>query len=120
MSLDFQDKIKEASQNIKSPESMLGSGLRQPFAGANSGARKIMFSIHSQHTLPLMKGEKAIIETGYESKFGDYSSSITEADSDYQVVAKISKFSFAPNHHYWLILKDVKTNTLYVVERISY
>lgn len=69
---------------------------------------------------PLMSGEKAIIETGYEIRFGDYSSSITRADGDYCVVGKISKFSFAPNHHYWLILRDTKQNRLDVVERISY
>ena len=79
-----------------------------------------MHSVHRDHVFPLMVGEKAIIETGYEIRFGDYSSSITRADSDYQVIAKISKFSFAPNHHYWLILKDVRSNKLDVVERISY
>lgn len=79
-----------------------------------------MFSTHRDHVFPLISGEKAIIETGYEIRFGDYSSSITKADADYQVIAKISKFSFAPNHHYWLILKDANNNKLDVVERISY
>ena len=79
-----------------------------------------MFNVHKDHVFPLMSGEKAIIETGYEIRFGDYSSSITRADADYQVIGKISKFSFAPNHHYWLILKDVNSNKLDVVERISY
>lgn len=118
--LDFTDKINEASQNITNMEQMLGSGLAQPFNNTGSGARKLMFATHRTHVLPLMQGEKAIIETGYEIRFGDYSSSITRADSDYVVVAKISKFSFAPNHHYYLILKDTKSNKLDVVERISY
>lgn len=120
MGLDFSDKIEEVSKNIEAPEQMLGSGLMQPFNGTNSGSRKIMHSTHRQHVFPLISGEKAIIETGYEIRFGDYSSSITRADRDFQVVAKISKFSFAPNHHYWLILKDINSNTLDVVERISY
>lgn len=118
--LDFLDKINEVSQNISTPEQVLGKGLIMPFNGANSGARKIMHSTHRDHVLPLMRGEKAIIETGYESKFGDYSSSITKTDADYVVVGKISKFSFAPNHHYWLIMKDMNSNRLDVVERISY
>ena len=70
--------------------------------------------------MPILNCEKAILETGYEIRFGDYSSSVIRADSDYTVIAKISKFSFAPNHHYWLILKDNKRNYLDVVERISY
>ena len=118
--LNFSDKIAEAAEKITSPEQVLGKGLLQPFNGSNAGSRKIMYSTHRDHVFPLMSGEKAIIETGYEIRFGDYSSSITRADSDYQVIAKISKFSFAPNHHYWLILKDVKSNRLDVVERISY
>ena len=67
-----------------------------------------------------MRPEKAVLETGYEIRFGDYSSSITKADSTYKVVGKISKFSFAPNHHYWLIVEDMKKKKLDVVERISY
>ena len=73
-----------------------------------------------QHAAPIINGEKAIIETGYEIRFGDYSSSVTKADSDYDIVAKISKFSFAPNHYYWLIVKDRKSDKLDVVERIPY
>lgn len=119
-SLDFIEKIEEASKDIINPEQMLGKGLKQPFNNANAGARKIMFSTHGDHILPLMSSEKAIVETGYEIRFGDYSSSITKAENNYQVIAKISKFSFAPNHHYWLILRDINSNKLDVIERISY
>ena len=118
--LDFIDKIEEITPGIQNIEHMLGSGLLQPFNGSNAGARKGMYFTHRSHVFSLMNGEKAIIETGYEIRYGDYSSSITRADADYTVVAKISKFSFAPNHHYWLILKDNKKNKLDVVERISY
>lgn len=120
MGLDWSDKMKDVSDTIETPEHMLGKGLLQPFNGNNSGARKIMFSIHSDHKFPLMGGEKAIIETGYEDKFGDYSSSITRANSDYVVIGKISKFSFAPNHDYWLILLDQKNKRLDTIHRISY
>jgi DNA-directed RNA polymerase beta subunit len=119
-SLTFLDQMEEVSANIQAPEHMLGRGLRQPFNGCNAGARKIMFSTHSDHILPLITSEKAIIETGYEIRYGDYASSILRADADYQVVAKISKFSFAPDHHYYLILKNVNEKKLDVVERISY
>ena len=118
--LNFSDKINEVTKTVTSSEQILGKGLLQPFNGSNAGSRKIMHSVHRDHVFPLMSGEKAIIETGYEIRFGDYSSSITRADGDYCVVGKISKFSFAPNHHYWLILRDTKQNRLDVVERISY
>lgn len=119
-SLNFLEQMDEVSGKITSPEQMLGRGLRQPFNGCNAGARKIMFSTHSDHILPLITSEKAIIETGYEIRYGDYASSVLRADADYQVVAKISKFSFAPDHHYYLILKNMNEKKLDVVERISY
>lgn len=119
-SLNYSDKMEEVTKDITSVESILGNGLRQPFNGANSGNRKLMFNTHLSHRFPLLNPEKAIIETGYEIRFGDYSSSIIKADSDYKVIAKISKFSFIPNHHYWLILQDMRSNKLDVIERISY
>ena len=119
-SLGFSDRIEENTKDLKSMEQLLGKSLKQPFSNTNAGARKLMHSVHIEHCWGLMNPEKAIIETGYEIRFGDYSSSITKADSTYQVVAKISKFSFAPNHHYWLILKDTKSNKIDVVERICY
>ena len=118
--LNFSEKVEENSKDFHSLEQMLGKSLRQPFTNTNAGARKLMHSIHLEHIFPLMNPEKAIIETGYEIRFGDYSSSITRADSNYRVVGKVSKFSFAPNHHYWLILEDMTKRRLEVVERISY
>lgn len=120
MGLDFTEKIKASTARLKSNEQMLGSGLQQPFSNTNSGSRKLMAATQRTHGLALMRPEKAIIETGYEIRFGEHCSSLYKAESDYQVIAKISKFSFAPNHHYWLILIDMHTGDLSVIERISY
>ena len=118
--INFSEKVEEYSKDLPSMEYMLGKGLKMPFNNTNAGARKIMYSTHSEHVFSLFRPEKAIIETGYEIRYGDYSSSITRADANYTVIAKISKFSFAPNHHYWLILSNNETGELDVVERISY
>ena len=114
--LDFPEKIEKYTANLNSMEEMLGNGLVQPFNGANSGARKLMFNVHHTHCFPLLNPEKPIIETGYENRFGDYSSSIIKAHDDYKVIAKVSKFSFAPNHHYWLFIeKPCKSCTVYTL-----
>ena len=120
MALNFSDKIEEASKKITSPEQMLGKGLFQPFSNTNSGSRKILAGLQRDQIFSLIKPEKAIIETGYEIRYGDRSSSVIKAETDYQVIGKVSKFSFAPNHHYWIIFRDLNTNRLDVVERISY
>ena len=118
--LDFATQIKQNAARLETKEQMLGKGNNQPFNAMNSGSRKIMSGIHSDHAFVVMNGELPIIGTGYENRFGDYSSSIIKADDDYVVIAKIPKFSFAPNHHYYLILKHLYSNELTVVERISY
>lgn len=116
----FEEKIEEAQQRIPTMEHMLGKGLNLPYVNTNSGPRKIMSGVHRDHILPLFLGEKAITETGYEIRFGDESSSIETTSEDYRVVAKISKFSFSPNHDYILVLANDNTKELSMTHRISY
>ena len=116
----FTEKVEEAKTRIPTMEHSIARGLIQPFNGLNSGSRKIMFGVHIDHHIPPMNGEQAIIETGYEIRYGDLSSSITAAEANYVVTAKIPKFSFSPNHHYWLILEDRENKRIDMVERISY
>ena len=106
MPSDFKEKVKDAETRIPADalEHMIGKGLMMPFNNINAGARKIMSGTHRDQVFPLISGEKSIVETGYEIRFGDLSSSVVKTDSDYRVVAKISKFSFAPNHHYYIII----------------
>ena len=108
MASDFLSTIAEAEARLgdKAQEAILGKSLLQPGTNLNSGSRKLMFSVHLDHRLQLLNGEKAILETGYENKFGDYSSSVLKTDRNFNFVAKISKFSFSPNHHYYLIMED--------------
>lgn len=119
--LNFEEKMQEEIARIKSPEQILGKCLDQPFTTANSGSRKILYSTQKEHALPLLNPEVPIIQTGFENRFGDYSSSIIRLeDGDYEVMDKISKFSRNPNHHYHLIIRNTRTNKLDVLTRISY
>lgn len=117
---DFMQKVQERSSELKSKEQALGKSLYQPFTDANSGSRKIMAATQLEHAMPLLRPEVAAIGTGYENRYGDYSSAIVKADSNYEVVAKISKYSDCPNHHYYLLLRDSVTNELTMIERIMY
>lgn len=117
---NFVDQVRESADLLETKEEMLGKGLNIPNNATNSGARKIMNGTHQSHTLVLSKGELPYLGTGYENRFGERSSSIIRTDKDYEVIAKVSKFSYAPNHHYYLILRDLESNTLHMIERISY
>ena len=121
MASNFLEKVEDVNNRIDGNlERLLGTGLNQPMANMEAGSRKLMYAVHRSHMLPLLKGEKAFLETGYEIRFGDKSSSIIKTDCTYNVVAKISKFSFSPNHHYYLLLEDVENKRIDMIERVSY
>ena len=118
--MGFVEEVNKSAEQLNSLEAMLGKGLNIPYNPTNSGARKIMNGTHQSHTLVLTRGEVPYIMTGFENRFGERSSSILKTDTDYEVVAKISKFSYAPNHHYFLIVRDLSKPELDIVERVSY
>lgn len=101
-------------------EYALGKGLMQPFANTNSGTRKLMYSVHLEQSLQLINPENPIIQTGYEIRYGDLSSSIIKIDSDFEVIGKIYKFSARPNDHYLLIIRRKDDGMYDVIERKSY
>lgn len=120
MALKFTDDLNENIKRINSMEEILGNTLNIPHAASNSGARKILANKQKEQSFFLMHGEVPYLSTGYENKYGDESSSMIKLNDDYRVVAKISKFSYAPDHHYWLILENPNTHKLDVCERIAY
>ena len=120
MASNFVDQVRDSASTLTSMEQVLGKGLNIPNNATNSGGRKIMSNTHQSHSLVLTRGEIPYVATGYENRFGERSSSIIEMDDDYEVIAKIPKFSYAPEHHYYLILRSLTRSFITVVERISY
>ena len=120
MAVNFNEAIEREVSRISQKEQILGITLNQPFVGSNSGSRKIMYNIQAKQALPLLKPETPYIQTGFENRFGEESSSVIRAKTDYTVVGKVVKYLNNPNHQYYLILLDNKTNKLDVFQRISY
>lgn len=118
--MNVENVITDLRERITKPEQMLGRSLEQPFCNTNSGSRKLMHSTHLEQRLPLIHPEVPIIQTGYENEFGRYSSSFYEASDDLVVLAKIQKFSDKPNHHYFLIVQNSRTQELDLIEKIDY
>ena len=118
--MGFVEDVRKSASQLDSLEGMLGKGLNIPYNPTNSGARKIMNGTHQSHTLVLTRGEVPYIMTGFENRFGEKSSSIVTTEAEYEVIAKISKFSYAPDHHYYLIVRNTSKPELDILERISY
>lgn len=110
--------IEEAPLPTK--EHLFSKGLLMPFNCVNSGVRKLMFSTNLEQRLPLSNPDVPYVSTGYESQFGEKSSSHKVTDRDYTVLARIPKFSFKPYNHYFLIIIDDTTNVMDVIERSQY
>ena len=118
--MNVESVITDLQNRITKPEYMLGRSLLQPFCNTNSGSRKLMHSTHLEQRLSLMYPEVPIIQTGYENEYGKYASSYYKAEDDYLVLAKIQKFSDHYNNHYFLIVQNLNTKELDIIEKIDY
>jgi hypothetical protein len=55
MANNFLEKVEDVNKRIQgNPERLLGTGLVQPMANAEAGARKLMHAVHRTHILPLL------------------------------------------------------------------
>lgn len=118
--LNFNNLIRKEAQRITSMDMTLGTGLMQPNNATNSSSRKLMYNQHIAQSIPVKKAERALVSTGHENEFGRRSSSFVVADSDYDVIAKIPKFSAVPDHHYYLLTYSAEKNELGLIETKSY
>ena len=117
--MNIKKEVDYYASQIDDYNKLLGRGLTVPFNPSNSGSRKLMSAIHHEHKMDPNHGEVPIIQTGFENEFGRNSSSWVEAQSDYEVIYKINKFSFNDSHYY-LIVRDLKTGIYDVIERVTY
>ena len=117
--LSIDKEIEYYAKDLKSDDYLLGKGLAMPFNPTNSGSRKLMFSTMREQSIPLNHAEVPIIQTGFENEFGRESSSFVEAESNYKVLYKVNKFSFA-NNHYYLIVQNMDNGAYDVIERLEY
>jgi len=118
--LNIINDVLKAEKRLQTKEQILGKGLNMPFNVLNSGSRKIMFSTQMDHRVDLFNPEVPLTGTGYENRFGEYTSSFIRSNGKYLVLAKIEKFAHLPGHHYYLIVKKMNTDEYDIIERKMY
>ena len=99
---------------------VLGKGLIEPYNNHNAASRKKMFNVHLDHKTPVLNAEIAFCDTGYANEYGRYSSSVIVSDMDYEIIAKISKFSHLPDHDYILVLKNPISKSYTIHHKVNY
>lgn len=113
--------LEREAARVEKIEYTLGKGALMPFNNNNSGPRKILAGIQTEHSLCLVNPEPAIIQTGYENRYGDRSASIKKYENgDLTIRAKIEKFEKVPGHHYFLIATDDNDMSIQLIERKCY
>jgi len=117
MAFPLHEEIERAP--LPTLDHMLGKGSMMPFNSSNSGSRKLMFGINLEHMCPIIDPDVPVVETGYEFQFGQYSSSFTVANDEYEILAIIPKFKYKPKGHNFYIMVD-SHGQMDVVESCSY
>ena len=121
--MKLNEELDEIRKRERVPEQRLGSTIIQPFTGQNSGSRKLMWAIHHQHKMNLVKGEAPYISTANENELLKYASSYVTTQCDKIVINRINKFNDLPNLRYWLLVVNTtgpNIGNLDVIERIGY
>ena len=114
---NVEKQLNKANEKYKdNMEAMVTHGLVQPFSSHNSSSRKILANAQWTQRVDLLEPEYPFISTGYENHYGIHSSSYVKSTSNMRILAKISKFSSNPNHHYYLITVD-DNNVVDLIER---
>lgn len=119
--LDMWKDIQDQSKRIgfdENPEIIYSQMLTVPFGPTEDGSRALIAGHQYLQLIPLSYPETPIIGTGFENSFGDRSNSIIQAEEDYEVLGKISKFSKHPDQHYFLIVKKKDSNEIDYIERM--
>ena len=116
-----KDDIALAVEPIKEDlNKMLGRNLMQPFRPANSGSRAYMSGMYEEQFINLTEPEIPIIQTPYDTAYGQESTSYRTSDYNYDILARVEKFDFKPGHHYWLLTYNRELGQFDVIERVSY
>lgn len=121
--LNIMSTCQEIEKELPAQEYAAGKGLLQPFNNCNSGSRKIMQGIQTDQTMQLSAAETPIIMTGYETKFGEKSSTFVRAKADLVVVAKVPKYNTNYNvksANFTLICLDPKNDIVDIINRVDY
>jgi len=112
--------IDKQKERIPTMEHLLGASINIPSKCSNSAPRIILAENQGAQRLDLYYGETSFLQTGYETQQGERSSEFIRTEDNLKVIAKISKYKYAQDHHYFLIVQNQRTLEYDIIERISY
>ena len=126
--IDIQQILAEKEKELHGKDDLLCMTL-MTFPMYISSSRAIMFTSHLKQYVCLNEPEHPKVFTNYEKVFGNLSSSIKRAKSNFKVIDKISKFKSNPKHLYFMFIYDkendkydviIKRNSVELTEKFGY
>lgn len=116
--MGLQEDLLQINKKYYKSDAILGKNALTLANHLNS-SRAFMFASMLDQTVCPEFAEYPLVSTGYEKLIGKYSSALNKAKSNFTVIDKISKFPFAPNAVYTLIVFNNQTEEYDLIERKS-
>jgi len=110
-----KEKLEEHNAKTN-PDEVLGIFNMIPLVEKLSGPRAHMVSNFMEQMIMLNNPEIPRVFTGREKEFASFNDSLIKANTNFHVLHKIDKFPNLPGSHYTLVLQDVATGVVDVVE----
>lgn len=107
--LNLRKELEEKNVEYYQSDAFLGKDLLT-FPNKMSSSRNMMFNSHLDQFVVLAEPEFPRVFTNYENQIGSYSSSYKKVEKELEVVKKVSKYKFAPDYNYVLVVKDADNN----------
>lgn len=101
------------------PDEVSGRSAIQPCEPLNSSSRKIMLANQKKQAKNLIMPEVPYFSTGREDMYGHESSAYNVSEHEWEVLAKVVRFSMFPNHEYYLIVVN-ELNEIRMIPRVAY
>ena len=115
--MSLKDELEAA--NKLDPVEIAGASNMTMF-NKSSGPRLHLTSTYLEQSLILNESEVPMIYTGFEKELGSYNDSLKVAKVPYKILHKIDKFPSFPNHHYSLVVQDMETGVISLIENKRY
>ena len=101
--LSIRDGLDEAHNKYDHMDIPFGAELLTRPSMVSS-SRSVMFGSHIKAHMALLKPDFPNCFTNYENIFGELSSAYNKVKHNYEVIAKVPRYSWNPNHMYTLIV----------------
>lgn len=114
--LSIRDGLDEAHNKYDHMDIPFGAELLTRPSMVSS-SRSVMFGSHIKAHMALLNPDFPNCFTNYENIFGELSSAYNKVKHNYEVIAKVPRYSWNPNHMYTLVVYNKDDDRYELIEK---